>query len=279
MTVSELLRKGKNILAEADIDNFSNEARWIFEAVFECSSDYLIFHSDETADSAKADVFMKKIQERVSGVPVQYVIGEWDFYGETFCVGEGVLIPRPETELLVDFALEYLEFNPNPVIIDLCSGTGCIGLTVARFIPNSKVYLVEKSDLALKYLLKNKEKFSLQNAEVIHGDIFDGFASFDIPEPDLILSNPPYIISHEVETLQKEVLKEPVMAFDGGPDGYDFYKAISDKWLPFSDGIAVECGEGQSQTIKEIFSVQCSETYSISDFNGIERVVVGRKDK
>ena len=279
MTVSELLKKGRCILAQADIDNYSNEARWIFEAVFECSSDYPIFHSSETADNAKAEVFLKKIQQRVSGVPVQYIIGEWDFYGETFYVGEGVLIPRPETELLVDFAVEQLKNKSKPIVIDLCSGTGCIGLSVARLIPDSKVYLIEKSDSAINYLLKNKKKFSLQNAEIIHGDIFEGFKAFNIPEADLILSNPPYINSGEIEKLQKEVLNEPVMALDGGTDGFDFYKVIADKWIPFSDGVAVECGEGQAQTIKEIFSNHCSETYSVYDFNDIERVVVGRKDK
>lgn len=279
MTVSELLRKGKDILKKADIENYSNEARWIFESVFDCSSDYLVFNSDNSADPEKSSAFIEKIQKRASDIPVQYVIGEWDFYAESFYVGEGVLIPRPETELLVYFAVEYLKHKSNPVIFDLCAGTGCIGLTVARLIPEARVYLVEKSELALQYLKKNKDKFSLDNAEIIQGDIFDGFEAFDFAKPDLILSNPPYINSCEIEGLQKEVLREPVMALDGGKDGLDFYKAIADKWLSFTKAVAVECGEGQSEMIKEIFSAQCSEAYSITDFNGIERVVVGRKDK
>lgn len=280
MTVKELFTYGKNILAENNIENSVNEARWIFESVFDCSSDYIVFHSDDIAASEKESEYVEKINKRSFGVPVQYVIGEWDFYGETFYVGKGVLIPRPETELLVDFASEYLNAKKNAVVFDLCSGSGCIGLTVAKLFPDSKVFLLEKSDDALNYLIKNKERLSVFNAEIIHGDLFDGFDCFDIPKPDLILSNPPYINSDEIAALQSEVLKEPVMALDGGEDGLDFYKTITDKWLINCNGaIAVECGEGQADNIKILFSQQCSEFHSVTDFNGIERVVIGRKDK
>ncbi len=280
MTVKELLKLGADILEKNHISNYTNEARWIFEAAFECERDYLIFHSEDVTDSDKTQLFLDKINKRASGIPVQYVIGEWDFYSETFFVGEGVLIPRPETELLVDFALEYLKNKKSPIVIDLCSGSGCVGLTVAKHIPDSRVWLVEKSEEAMKYLKKNKEKLMLSNVSVVQGDIFNGYDYFEIPKPDLILSNPPYIITDEIEYLQSEVLKEPIMALDGGMDGLDFYRAIADKWLSLCDcSIAVECGEGQSEQIKQIFSMHCSDTYTVSDFNGTERVVVGRKDK
>ncbi len=280
MTVRELYIQGKNILENNKIDNFANEARWIFEAVFACQSDYLIFHSDEIPDENKQVEFIEKINNRASGLPVQYVIGEWDFYGESFYVGEGVLIPRPETELLVDFASEYLKDKSNPVVIDLCSGSGCIGLTVAKLIPHAKVFMIEKSDNAFCYLKKNKDKFSLNNAFIIQGDIFDGIDCFNIPDCDLILSNPPYINSDDIASLQSEVHAEPEMALDGGKDGLDFYKVISDRWLNNCNGaIAVECGEGQANDIKFLFSQQCSDVSSVFDFNEIERVVIGRKDK
>ena len=279
MTVRELFNHGKNILEENFVENFQNETRWIFESVFKCKSDYLIMHSSETADKNISEEFLSKINQRASGVPVQYVIGEWDFYGETFFVGDGVLIPRPETELLVDFALEHLKDKSSPIVIDLCSGTGCIGLTVARLLKNAHVYMIEKSDKAFSFLEKNKEKFSLKNATIIQGDIFDGFENFNIPEPDLILSNPPYINSDEIASLQAEVLREPAMALDGGTDGLDFYKAICEKWLNHCRGaIAVEFGEDQADDIGKLFSQQCAETKSVIDFNEIERVVIGRKD-
>ncbi len=280
MTVRELYNKGKNILKDNSVDNYLNEARWIFESVFECKSDYLILNGSDTADKIKTEIFIEKINQRVSGVPVQYVIGEWDFYGESFYVGEGVLIPRPETELLVDFAVEFLKDKVKPVVVDLCSGTGCIGLSVARLFPDTKVYMIEKSDKAFAFLQKNKNKFALDNIEIIQGDIFDGFEAFDLPCPDLILSNPPYINSDEISSLQKEVHIEPEMALDGGKDGLDFYKAIAEKWLSHCNGaIAVECGESQAHDIKILFSECCSDLSSVFDFNEIERVVIGRKDK
>ena len=276
MTVSELLNKGKDLLK--DIDNGSNEARWIFESVFDCGRDYAVFHANDLADESKSSEYLDKIDQRLSGIPVQYVIGSWDFYGETFRVGDGVLIPRPETEILVDFACDFLKDKPNSVVFDLCSGTGCIGLTVARLNPESKVFLLEKSPETMNYLLANLHESGINNAEVISGDLFSGYESFNIPGPDLILSNPPYINSNEIASLQSEVLFEPVMALDGGIDGLDFYRAISEKWLPACSGaIAVECGEGQSDDIRKIFSMQCAETLAVTDFNGIERVVIGRK--
>ena len=276
MTVSELLKNGTELLKKHDIENSVNEARWIFEAVFECTREYLIFHSDDETDSVKSDEYMKKISERANGIPVQYVIGSWDFYGETFRVGEGVLIPRPETEILVDYALDYLKGKENPVVFDLCSGTGCIGLSVAKLRPDAKVYLLEKSDDALKYLVENKENLMCNNAEIIHGDIFSGFSSFGLPNPDLILSNPPYIETDEIPVLQSEVLIEPSMALDGGKDGLDFYRAIADLWLrDCGCSIAVECGERQADSIKNLFSAVCAETDTILDFNEIERVVIG----
>ncbi len=276
MTVQQLLENGKAVLKNNNIENYSNEARWIFESAFECGRDYVIFHSADTADVEKSARFIEMISRRATGEPVQYVIGSWDFYGETFCVGDGVLIPRPETEMLVDFALNFLEDKTNPIVVDLCSGTGCIGLSVAQKCPSSKVFLVEKSDKAFAYLQKNLESFGCENVTAVKGDIFNGFESFDIPKPDLILSNPPYIESSEIATLQAEVLLEPSMALDGGVDGLDFYRAINEKWLPFCGGaVAFECGEGQAESIERLISSFCCSTQVMTDFNGIERIVIG----
>lgn len=276
MTVQQLLENGKNILKNNNIENFANEARWIFESVFECGRDYIVFHSDEFADNEKSIRFLEMINRRAEGEPVQYVIGSWDFYGETFCVGDGVLIPRPETEMLVDFALDYLKNKNNAVVLDLCSGTGCIGLSVAKKCPSSTVYLVEKSEKAFIYLQKNIERFGCENVTAVKGDIFDGYEKYGIPKPDLILSNPPYIESSEIATLQSEVLLEPSMALDGGEDGLDFYRAINDKWLANCSGaVAFECGEGQAKSVEGLISSFCGNTQVMTDFNDIERIVVG----
>ena len=278
MTVSELFENGKSLLRQRGTENYLNEARWIFESVFQCGREYLIFHSDDIADDKLSALFLEKIGQRANGLPVQYVIGSWDFYGESFEVGEGVLIPRPETELLVDFALDYLKDKKNPVVFDLCAGSGCIGLTVAKNRPDAKVYLVEKSPDAFAYLEKNLNNLGCKNAEAVMGDVLKGFKNFDLPEPDLILSNPPYIETADIEGLQAEVHYEPLMALDGGEDGFVFYDAIAEKWLPYCNAAAVECGEGQAKKIEEKFSVLFADVYSVKDFNGIERTVIGRKD-
>ena len=140
----------------------------------------------------------------------------------------------------------------------------------------AKVYLLEKSDKAFAYLKANKEKLACSNAELICGDLFSGFNGVDLPKPDLILSNPPYIESAEVPLLQKEVLREPSMALDGGEDGYDFYRALASLWLPYCKGaIAIECGENQTEIIEKLFSEICAEVRSENDFNGIGRTVYG----
>ncbi len=277
MTIRQVLEKGKSILRDNNIVNFSNEARWIFESAFECGKDFIFFYSDVLVDEEKSVRYFEMINRRANGEPIQYVIGSWDFYGETFFVGDGVLIPRPETEMLVDFALDFLKDKRDAVVVDLCSGTGCIGLSVAKIHPSSKVFLVEKSDKAFKYLQKNLESFGCENVTAVKGDIFNGFESFNIPKPNLILSNPPYIETGEIADLQTEVLLEPSMALDGGADGLDFYRAINEKWLPYCKGaIAVECGEGQAESIKEMFSNYCDKTELLTDFNDIERIVVGK---
>lgn len=276
MKIKEIILGAEKRLVGSGVENAYNEVHWIFEAAFECGREYAVLCSEAEADTVKAERFYSMIEKRAEGFPVQYVIGEWDFYGEVFKVGEGVLIPRPETEMLVDFALEYLSDKKNPVVFDLCAGSGCIGLSVAKNRPDAKVFLLEKSEAAFRYLSQNKELNGCSNAELIGGDLFDGFEGFDLPEPDLILSNPPYIESAEIPLLQKEVLREPSMALDGGDDGYDFYRALALKWLPFCKGaIAVECGENQTETIENLFSANCARVYSENDFNGIGRMVVG----
>ncbi len=279
MRISELYGNGCRILEDAGIENFKNEARWIFEAVFECGRAYLVLNSSVEADFEKSEIYLNKVKLRADGVPVQYVIGSWDFYGESYAVGEGVLIPRPETELLVDFALDFLKDKTNPVVFDLCSGTGCIGLSVAKNKPDAQVILIEKSPDALGYLKKNVSDSGCGNVRVVNGDVLHGYDLFDLPKPDLILSNPPYIESEDINSLQSEVLYEPVMALDGGSDGMIFYNAISEKWLDECSAVAVECGEGQAGRIKILFSNKFADVYSVKDFNGIERVVIGRERK
>lgn len=214
---------------------------------------------------------------RLNGEPLQYILGKWEFYGNSFYVGEGVLIPRPETELLVDISLDFLKDKHNPACIDLCSGSGCIGITVAKLVSDSDVSAFEKSDKALCYLTKNKELNQVNNLNIISGDIFDGPSSLDGKKFDIILSNPPYIRSEIIPSLQREVQSEPKMALDGGADGLEFYRVIAEKWISSlkADGlVAVEIGEEQGSDVSSIFSQYFNDVRVVKDYSGNDRVVI-----
>lgn len=209
-----------------------------------------------------------------TGEPLQYIIGKWDFYESEFFVGEGVLIPRPETEELVELVIDYAKGLEKPVIFDLCSGSGCIGISIAKKLPNTFVFCIEKSEDAYKYLERNAE--NVPNIKCILGDINN---EFDFPSADIIVSNPPYIKSKDMKTLQAEVKKEPSMALDGGEDGLDFYRIINDKWTDYlkDDGrLFLEIGEDEGESIKTVLTSFSGITVK-KDLSGNDRMVVADK--
>ncbi len=276
-SISELLKQGEKILVDASVDNAKNEALWILESLGVSRRD-LIINASSCPDGDVACAFLTAAAKRAEGVPLQYIIGEWDFYSYTFKVGEGVLIPRPESEMLVDCACEFLKDRKDAVVYDLCAGSGCIGLSIAKQNPDCKVYLVEKSEKAAEYLNKNISLLEVENAQLIIGDIFNP-ELFDLPCADVLVSNPPYIASSTVTTLQKEVLHEPIMALDGGADGLDFYRAILQGWLSRvkrGGFIAFECGEEQTSAIAKLFPDFCIEVKEHIDIYGQPRMVTAK---
>ncbi len=281
MTVNELYRQGAEMLDYAFVENAFFDARWLVEKALGINSTQFALKKDKQV-SKKAEVeFLSLIRRRIAGEPLQYILGEWEFMGYPFAVGEGVLIPRPETELLADFAKDFLKDKTAPVVFDLCSGSGCIAISVAKLFPKAKVYAVEKSADALSYLKKNVKLNKAKNVEIISGDIADRRLLQGIV-PDLILSNPPYIKSDEIPTLQKEVQREPSMALDGGADGLDFYKILAVDWLsrlPKGGVMAVECGEAQAEDISQFFFLAGGVTDTINDLSGIQRVVTATKNR
>ena len=208
--------------------------------------------------------------------PIQYIQGTARFLERSYHVAPGVLIPRPETEILAEFAFDFLKKKNDPIVFDLCSGSGCIAISVAKLCPNSTVYAVEKSDDAFNYLMKNIELNGVKNVKAVKGDVFDKMSLSGIA-PDLILSNPPYIRSSDIAGLQSEVKKEPVTALDGGEDGYDFYRVIASDWIKqikSGGAIAVECAEDQTEYISELFSKHASVVKAYNDLSGLPRGVI-----
>lgn len=237
------------------------------------NSEYELHKNDEVIMKRFADLLWRV----KAGEPLQYVIGKWDFYESEFYVGKGVLIPRPETEELTELVIKQAKKLSNPVIYDLCSGSGCIGISIARAVPSAKVYCVEKSEDAFSYLENNAS--GVQNVSLIKADICTTDNIENLKIVDIIVSNPPYIKTDVIEALQSEVQKEPKMALDGGADGLDFYRVIAEKWSRYiKDGgyLFLEIGDEQGDDLKTILS-DFEDVKVIKDMYGNDRMVMAKK--
>lgn len=216
-----------------------------------------------------------------SGEPLQYVLGKWDFYESEFCVGKGVLIPRPETEELTDMAVAAAKKIGSPLVYDLCSGSGCIGISIAKAVPKADVYCIEKSPAAMTYLLKNCQR--VRNAHPVSGDVLDtvSFSSIGENSIDIIVSNPPYIRTSDLSALQREVQFEPKEALDGGESGLDFYIYIIKEWKRFLKPGGVlffEIGNDQGQKVTELLTQNGYKNIRVkNDIYGNPRMAVSQK--
>ena len=278
MTLRELCRFGAGYLAQNGVEDAAFDARQLLLHQFSLDGTQLLLRGGQTVGEAERAAYESLLRRRAAGEPLQYILGRWEFGGHPFFVGPGVLIPRPETEQLAELCIAQIGRGAYRTVYDLCAGTGCIGLTVAKACPQAQVYLLELHEGALTFLKKNEAAFALPNTYVIQADVLNGPPE-GLPAPDLIVSNPPYIRSGEIASLQREVGFEPETALDGGGDGYVFYRAIAQKWLPLlkkGGCAAVECGEGQPETAAELFRpyLRCAVA---EDLYGIKRFVTGTR--
>ncbi len=276
MTNYSLYKLGKCLLENANIENAAFEAISLLEISIGYNRTQLFLHKDEQVIPIFEKNYFDLVERRVQGEPLQYILGKWEFMGLEFFVGKGVLIPRPETEILAELAINELQNKKKVIVFDLCAGTGCIGISVAKQQENAQVYLIENSNEAIRFLKQNIQTYMLKNTVALNGDIFNGFEAYDLPNPDIVLSNPPYIPSCELSSLQAEIKYEPEQALNGGENGLDYYIALKKLWLPHINhgGImAVECGEDQADIISNMFSNVRNDIEILIDNNGISRVV------
>jgi release factor glutamine methyltransferase len=223
------------------------------------------------SDQKRLDALLER---RQNGEPLQYILGHWAFYGLPFAVGPGVLIPRPETEELVEMALAHIRPDANALIYDLCAGSGCVGLSVAKHRPKAEVILFEWADDAYPYLVENYSYFSLPNTRLKKLDVLASPPRLE--SADVILANPPYIATAVLPTLQRELRYEPQSALDGGSDGLTFYRAFAENWwqmLKPGGLFALECGDTQLPQVAALFApLPNVRTVSVSrDRAGFER--------
>ena len=276
-TLYAVYREAIKALSESGCESPEVDAQQLVSYCLGFNKTGLLMNSGSAVDEVKLIHFEDCVKRRCNHEPLQYIIGMWDFHKFSFKVGEGVLIPRPETEILVDFAIEKINKHGYTVVFDLCCGSGCIGLSVAKLCPQVKVYCVDVSDKALEYTRQNKELLAADNVTVVKADILESMGFVGLPRPDMILSNPPYIKTDEIKTLQEEVQFEPKLALDGGGDGLVFYRSLSEIWYPFikrGGYLAMECGEDQAEDIVSLFVDKADKGRVIKDAAGLDRVVV-----
>lgn len=262
-------------LSDSGVENAGFEAKQLLELCGLSRMKIISDPKDIVPKLTEADA-KKYLERRISGEPLQYILGEWEFYGLPFKVGKGVLIPRRDTEILVDIAKDFLGNNfGNASVLDLCAGSGCIGIALAKTCGANAV-LVEKSEEAFAYLTEN---IKLNNAEslcrAVLGDCFDEYGEFDV-----IVSNPPYLTRSDMENLQREVSFEPEMALYGGKDGLYFYRKLLKvhvENLRQGGLFAVEIGIGEEKAVMEIFRENGLEPSCEKDTQGIYRVVYSIK--
>ncbi len=278
VTLSELFRGAVESLSARGIEEARFEAECLLQKAADIDRLRLLTEPQHPVDEHGLAAFSELLKRRISGEPLQYILGEWEFYGLPFRVGDGVLIPRQDTETLVELALEY---SPqNKLCADLCAGSGCVGISLAKQ-SGCTVHSYELSEKAFSYLRQNVELNAVSDkVKPIFADVLSEETLNAAPMYDIIVSNPPYLTARDMSELQTEVAHEPEMALYGGEDGLDFYRSMMALWtnrLKQGGLFAVEIGITQEDDVMRIFRENGLEADCRKDMCGVYRVVFGRK--
>ena len=279
MTIFEAYNSTKKKLEAANIRDYVFEAKQIIMHITGFTPSQILTDYNRQLTEFQKNNLTAIIHQREVHYPLQYIFGNWEFYGRPFKVGVGVLIPRADTETVVEAALEELETRENPKVLDLCAGSGCIGITLAAEVPSSEVTMVEKYDEAIRYAFHNIE-LNKVNAKAVKGDVFEA-PHLPNDSIDLIVSNPPYIPQEEMKYCSPEVKFEPKTALLAEDEGLEFYKAIINNYTPIlktGGAICFEVGFKQAQSVKKLLENSGYKNIKIkNDLNGIGRAVTATK--
>lgn len=278
VTLRTLLGECTQMISRINDENPQYEAAEIVIKATGVTNTKLLTEPDLEIVDADAQNALAMAKRREKGEPLQYILGEWEFYGLPFEVGEGVLIPRQDTETLVELAREYIKSGM--LCADLCAGSGCVGISAS--IKDTEFICYEKSPLAMDYLKRNIEKNNSVTGKItpLLADVLDSGTINESPMFDIILSNPPYLTAEDMAELQVEVAHEPEMALYGGDDGLYFYREILRCWAPkLKNGglFAVEIGMGQEKDVADMFRQNGISPELKKDYCGVYRVVYGFK--
>ena len=280
MNIEEILKKEINNLKQNNIENSTLKAKILLANILNVKKEYLLIHSEEEIKQEDKIKYENCIKELIKGKPLQYITNKQEFMGLDFYVDENVLIPQPDTEILVEKAIEIAETTQKNKILDMCTGSGCIAISLAKKINNAQIIAVDISNNALNVANKNAINNNVENKiKFINSDMFNNIEE----KFDIIVSNPPYIETETINKLEIEVQNEPHLALDGGIDGLKFYKIIANnafEYLNENGYLLLEIGYNQqnsvTQLLQDIGKYKNIET--VKDLGGNYRVVIARKE-
>lgn len=280
MNIEEILKKEINNLKQNNIENSTLKAKILLANILNVKKEYLLMHSEEEIKQEDKIKYENCIKELIKGKPLQYITNKQEFMALDFYVDENVLIPQPDTEILVEKAIEISKTTQKNKILDMCTGSGCIAISLAKKINNAQITAVDISNSALNVANKNAINNNVENKiKFINSNMFNNIEE----KFDIIVSNPPYIETETINKLEIEVQNEPHLALDGGIDGLKFYKIIANnafKYLNENGYLLLEIGYNQqnsvTQLLQDIGKYKNIET--VKDLGGNYRVVIARKE-
>ena len=275
LTIKQTLTKGTIMLKNSNIESPKLKARLLLQYILKKSRQYLIVYDNQEVDKKAQWEYFVNIEKLTKGMPLQHITHTQEFMKMDLYVDENVLIPRPDTEILVEETIKIAQTMERPKILDLCTGSGAIAISLKKYIPSAQVYAVDISKKALEIAKKNAHRLEAE-VKFIESNLFDKIKNEKF---DIIVSNPPYIKKSDINYLSQEVQKEPQIALDGGYDGLDFYRKISYQaidYLKFGSYLCFEIGYDQKEEVLEVLKgiEHYTKAYCKKDLCGNDRVVI-----
>lgn len=279
MTISELIKKGMIELKNGNIEEPKLKARLLMQYVLNKSRQYVIVNDREELDNIKEKQYLEEIKILKKGVPIEHITHQKEFMKLSFFVDKNVLIPRQDTEILVEEVINIAKKNNAKKILDLCTGSGAIAVSLAKYLPQAEITAIDISNEALKIAKKNTISNNVENQITFISS--DMFTNLNEEKFDIIVSNPPYIKTNVIKNLDIQVQNEPYIALDGGKDGLDFYKKIineSYQYLKYNGYLCLEIGFDQKIDVIELIenTESFTGTYSKKDLFDNDRIIVTR---
>lgn len=275
MTIKETLKKGMIILKNNNVESPKLKSRLLLQYILKKSRQYLIIYDNEEIGKKEQWEYFINIEKLTKGIPLQHITHSQEFMKMDFYVNENVLIPRPDTEILVEEVIKIAKNIDRPKILDLCTGSGAIAISIEKNLANAEVFAVDISEKALEVARKNANRLEA-NIKFIKSNLFNNLKKMKF---DIIVSNPPYIKKEDIKLLSSEVQREPEIALDGGSDGLEFYRKITKQaieYLKFKSYLCFEIGYDQKKEVLEIIEKEKHyiDTYCKKDLCGNDRVII-----